>query len=195
MVFSLFRVVYTLRVSFLPQPTVVLSMVHHIRAEGNDFVSTKNTTSGNRGQMFGFIAGLEGLDIGQLLTNRVNRWQDIPQDHLKTSTGMTPKLFVAALLFQYSFIVCEDVIRAGFKLRRCDNELNDVVPNITNVSLASSDDMTNRIRLLNQTLIDMNLNLTGTRSSPKVRMSWLKISQHLRNILMTDRMDRESQSR
>jgi len=87
---------------------VILSIVH-IRAEGKNFVRT----GGSRERIFGFIAGFESRHIGQLLTDRVTRWQDVPQDYLKTSTGMTPRLFVAALLSQYGSIVYEDIIRAG----------------------------------------------------------------------------------
>jgi hypothetical protein len=116
--------------------------------------------------MFGFIAGFGSKYLGELLTDRVPRWQDIPQYHLKTSTGMTPRLFVAALLSQYGSIVYKDIIRATVKLTRCDNELNKTVPNLTNMTQESSDNnTTNRIRQLNQTLIGMSLKLTGSRST------------------------------
>jgi hypothetical protein len=162
MVFCLPRLVYTLRVPFSSKPTIILSIVHHIRAEGKNFVST----GGNKEHIFGFIAGFERKHLGQLLTDRVTRWQDIPQDHLKTSTGMTPRLFVAALLSQYGSIVYEDIIRAGRNLETYDSELNKVFPILTNMTQESSDDNTNdRIHRLSLNLIGMNLKLTGSRST------------------------------
>jgi len=76
-------------------------MVHHIRAEGEDFVSAsagKTKEGHNQEHMFGFIYGLDGKQMQTLLTGLVSRWQDIANDHSKPSTGITPRLFVAALI-------------------------------------------------------------------------------------------------
>lgn len=65
--------------------TVVLSIVLHIRAELDQFVSMPHTNSKNKEHMIGFVAGFTSSDIGSLLTDYFMRWQDIPGDHLGRS--------------------------------------------------------------------------------------------------------------
>src|SRR5271155_4584279 len=127
MVCGLHRPVYSLKVPFLSEPKVVLSMVYHTRAEETSFVPADNTTEGNQERMFGFITGFESQYLNQLLEDLVYRWQDISLDHTTTSAGITPRLFVAALLSQYGSVVCPSVIRAGDALKRCDQELRKAV--------------------------------------------------------------------
>jgi hypothetical protein len=67
---------------------MVFSMVHHIRAEGDEFVPTQHGKEDNKGHgekdnkehMFAFVEGLATHEIGQL-TNLIHRWQDVVKDH------------------------------------------------------------------------------------------------------------------
>jgi hypothetical protein len=162
------NIVYTLRVPFLARRTAVLSLVHHIRAEGNQFVPAKQGAGKdqpNQEHIFGFIAGFTSEDLGLLLTDLFTRWQDISRDHLKTTAGMTPRLFMAAVISQYGSIVAQEIIRSGRALVKCDRELQTALDNLNSVAPGSSGDVTVDIRRMNMTLINMNKNLTGTRST------------------------------
>jgi hypothetical protein len=74
-------IVYALRVPFIAAPKITFSMVYHVRAEGNEFIKTKNTDGDNREHMFAFVAGLTSQQIGFLLTDLIRRWQDVVDDH------------------------------------------------------------------------------------------------------------------
>lgn len=155
-----------MRVPFLAAKPVTLSLVHHIRAEGHTFVS-KKSDSNNQEHIFTFVAGFSSKDIGRLLTDLFTRWQDLPYDHLKSSTGMTPKLFMAAIISQYGHIVSQDIMAAGQKLVRCDESLRISVDRLKKTKLGSTEDdnVTEEIQKMNETLITMTRGLTGTRST------------------------------
>jgi hypothetical protein len=59
---------------------MALSMVHHIRAEGNEFVATQDGEKDNKEHMFAFVKGLATHEIGQL-ADLIHRWQDVVEDH------------------------------------------------------------------------------------------------------------------
>lgn len=155
---------YTLKVPFLSDLIVTFSMVHHIRAEGSDFARASHTKGGNQEHMLAFISGLESRHIKDLLTGLVYRWQDIAHDHLKTSVGMTPRLFVAALLSQYGSITSVRIRDAYIKLQNCDRKLKDEIPLLEVQDSESSPASTACIHDLSKRLVDMNIQLTGTRS-------------------------------
>jgi hypothetical protein len=135
-------------------------MVHHIKAEGMNFIPAKSTTRGNQEHMFAFIRGFKSKDIGKLLTDLVPRWQDIPGDHLKTSAGMTPRLFVATLLSYYGSTISPSIREVYKNLKVYDNVLKRAICNEVSVF-----EKTDHIRSLNMSLIAMNISLTGTRST------------------------------
>jgi hypothetical protein len=105
-------------------------MVHHIRAEGPNFAETINTQGGNEEHMLAFISGLKSEHIRDLLTGLVFRWQDIASHHLSTSAGMTPRLFVAALLSQYGSIISGRIRDVYGKLKGCDINLMNEIQNL-----------------------------------------------------------------
>jgi hypothetical protein len=144
-------------------------MVHHIRAEGEDFVSASADTTKedhNQEHMFGFIYGLNGTEVQTLLTGLVSRWQDIAGDHSKPSTGITPRLFVAALISQYGSIISGRIRNVYKNLRICDKHLQRAIQNLEKEKEPNpSSDQTSQIRSINQNLIDMNIELTGTKST------------------------------
>ena len=63
-------------------------MVHHIRAESNEFVATQDGKEDeeehgekdNKEHMFAFVEGLATHEIGQL-ADLIHRWQDVVKDH------------------------------------------------------------------------------------------------------------------
>jgi hypothetical protein len=67
---------------------MAFSMVHHIRAEKNEFVATQHDKEDNREHgekdnkehMFAFVEGLATPEIGQL-ADLIDRWQDVVKDH------------------------------------------------------------------------------------------------------------------
>lgn len=145
-------------------------MVHHIRAEGEDFdsASSADKTKGENNQehMFAFIYGLDGKQMQMLLTNLVSRWQDITDDHLKPTAGITPRLFVAALISQYGSIISEKIQKVYKDLKDCDNDLRKAIHNLEmDREPDPSSDQTEQIRAINQNLIGMNIELTGTKST------------------------------
>jgi hypothetical protein len=167
-------IVYTLKVPFLAQQTVALSLVHHVRAEGKDFVPPRPDST-NKEHIFGFIAGFTSLDLGRLLTELFRRWQDISADHfMKATAGMTPRLFMAAVISQYGRNVADEVIRSGRTLIQCDKALQTALQKLNSVTTGPSGDVTFDIARMNETLINMNINLTGTRST----MHYLADSAH-----------------
>ncbi|RDW63394.1 hypothetical protein BP6252_10939 [Coleophoma cylindrospora] len=161
-------ILYSLRVPCLSKQTVSFSMVYHIRAEGGNFASAtadKREERYNKEHMFGFLWGLDGVEIKELLTDLVSRWQDIADDHSKPSTGITPRLVVAALISQYGSVISETIQTVYSNLGVCDDNLNkainDLVKNEPGRSLKSA----GQIRDINENLIKMNIDLTGTRST------------------------------
>lgn len=148
-------------------------MVHHIRAEGDDFVRaerdvsvpTDKTTGDNREHMFAFIYGLDGLQIRNLLTGLVKRWQDIVGDHSDPSTGITPRLFVAALLSHYGSIISERIHNVYVNVKICDSDLQTAMETLKKELPEPCRDQTTQIRKINENLISMNRQLTGTRST------------------------------
>ncbi|KAN0106721.1 hypothetical protein V8E51_009597 [Hyaloscypha variabilis] len=160
---------YTLRVPFLSEPTVSFSMVHHIRAEEGNFVPASADTTNednNQEHMFGFISGLDGMQMQALLTSLVFRWQDIVNDHSSPSTGITPQLFVAALISQYGSIISGRLRKVYMDARICSYELQKLVHNLDKEEeLDPSLDQAHRIGSINQNLIDMTIRLTGTKST------------------------------
>jgi len=148
-------------------------MVHHIRAEGDVFVPAKRDISvptdkkagDNKEHMFAFIYGLDGSEIWKLLTGLVKRWQDIVGDHADPSTGITPRLFVAALLSHYGSIISKRIRDAYVNVNICDSDLQTAMDILEEELPEPCHDQTIQIRKINKSLIDMNVKLTGTRST------------------------------
>jgi hypothetical protein len=162
---DLHKLVYTMRVPFFSDQILTFSMVHHIRVEGRKFVPTNNATGNNVEHMFAFISGLESELIRKLLTDYIPRWQDISYDHLKTSAGVTPLLFVAGLLLQYGSVTSEKIRHAYKNLKKCDSLLIQEIDYLGKSNLQSSLVTKSPIRNLNHTLIDLNMQLTEIRST------------------------------
>ena len=164
-----FNTVYSLRVPCLSETkhsTVVLSLVYHTRVVGVDYVSLNDDhdPQGNKEHMFGFIAGFNRQEIGKLLRDRLIRWQDIAKDHVfKTSAALTPRLLIATVLAQFGETVTLDVIKAAETLQTCDENLEKAIENLTGKT--DDEKTTTTIQALNQKLISMNRDLTGTRST------------------------------
>jgi len=162
-------------------------MVHHVRAEGEEFVpasadkmkdhtqeqgeefvpaSADKTKAPNQEHMFAFIYGLNGEQIQTLLTGLVYRWQDIAHDHSKLSTGITPRLFVAALISQYGSVISKKIQNVYKNLRKCDKDLQKAIQNLEKEKEPNpASAQTTQIRGINQNLIGMNIELTGTKST------------------------------
>jgi hypothetical protein len=163
-----FNTVYSLRVPCLSETkhsTVVLSLVYHTRVLGNDYVSLNDNDSQqeNKEHMFGFIAGFNRQEIGKLLRDRLIRWQDIAKDHVfKTSAALTPRLLIATVLAQFGETITLDVIKAAQTLQTCDKDLEKAIENLSETDCPET---TQNIQDLNQKLISMNRDLTGTRST------------------------------
>lgn len=152
--------VYTIRVPILAQKHVVLSMVHHIRAEDCDFISREEADGNNQEHMLAFVSGFSSDDIGDIFNDLFPRWQDIEADHAGAdSAGITPKLFLATVISQYGSIVSRDIVLSKFQLDVYDKELNDAA-----TQPRTPEEMTESIKKMNRNLIDMHRNLTGTRS-------------------------------
>jgi hypothetical protein len=95
-------------------------------------------------------------------------------DLVKASAGMTPRLFMATVLSQYGWVVAQEVIKSGRTLVLCDQNIKAALEILKNTEPGSSDDVTTKIGEINETLIKMNINLTGTRST----MHYLAESAH-----------------
>jgi hypothetical protein len=137
-------------------------MVHHIRAEQDKWIQTTDTSGNNQEHMFAFITRMKGQHIGQLLIDLINRWQDVAKDHLTTSAGMTPRLFAAAVLSQYGSIIVPSILKAVETLKKCDNYLELAIEKLQNQTQESHEDITKHISSMNQKLISMNIQLSGT---------------------------------
>ena len=144
---------------------MAFSMVYHIRAERDKWIQTTDTDGKNQEHMFAFVTGMKSQYIGQLLTDLINRWQDIAKDHLATSAGMTPRLFVAAVLSQCGTIIAPSIIGAVDMLRECDMDLRSSIEKLGDKTQESREAVTDHISSLNQNLIQMNIQLSGTRST------------------------------
>ena len=157
-------------------------MVHHIRAKGDVFVRaerdvsvpTDEKTGDNLEHMFAFICGLKGLQIHNLLTGLVERWQDIIGDHSDPSTGITPRLFMAALLSHYGSIISDRIWKVYDNVKICDSDLQTAMEILKEVPEPYRD-QTTQIHKINENLISMNRELTGTRST----MHYLADSAHV----------------
>lgn len=122
--------------------------------------------------MFGFLYGLDGSQIQELLTGLVSRWADIIDDQNNPSTGITPRLFVAAVMSQYGAVVAAKIKDVYTELLVCDGVLQKAIlaPGQEQETALSTNqldltDANTQIQLINDKLIDLNRQLTGTRST------------------------------
>ena len=144
----------------------MLSLVYHTRVVKNEYVSLNddNNAQSNKEHMFGFIAGFNRKEIGKLLRDRLLRWQDIAEDHVfRTSAALTPRLLIATVLAQFGETITLDVTSAAKTLQTCDGDLETAINKLDGG--AECKDTTESIDVLNQKLIKMNRDLTGTRST------------------------------
>lgn len=151
---------------------VTFSMVYHIRAEGDKFVKEKGLAflSGrnpkNVDPKFRIIDDM----IKSLLTVRMRQWQDISEDHLPPDAGITPRLFVGALLSQYGTTVSANVEKTAELLLDFDATLSEAVAAIQNGEAEGESDehickATKEIQLANKSLVTMTQKLTGIKST------------------------------
>jgi hypothetical protein len=143
-------------------------MVHHIRAEEDKFISTKNTNTNNKEHMFALITGNTSGEVGQLLLDPMSRWQDITTDHLETSSGLTPRLLTAAVIEQHGYSVLQDIKESFNILKERDMKLTTAIAQFQNETKVSSKKATTAIQFLSKNLIKMiriNQDLASTRST------------------------------
>ena len=103
--------------------TVVVSIIHHIRVEGGNLVPVSGIQGENKEQILGFVAGFDSIDIGMLFTNLWFQWQTSVRDNLETRAGMTPKLFMAAIISQCRFVVGYSITGTSQSLKDIDLDL------------------------------------------------------------------------
>ena len=87
---------------------------------------------------------------------------------------MTPRLFMATVLSQYGWVVAQEVIKSGRTLIDCDDRLQIALAKLRDAKPGSSEDVTTEIGQMSESLINMNIKLTGTRST----MHYLAESAH-----------------
>ncbi|KAG4441127.1 hypothetical protein IFR05_003417 [Cadophora sp. M221] len=156
-----FLKLYTLRVPVLASP-LILSMVYHVRVDSTGFQGSNSAETGEKEQMFAFVAGLSSHDIEDLLTGVLNRWCDIRQDHTVDTVGITPKLFLATILSHYGTMTSRSIIQASFKLEDFDKTLERALEDQKTPKAISDSE---NLKKMNRALIDMTRVLTGTRST------------------------------
>lgn len=142
-------------------------MVHHIRVQGDSFVSARGGTGSNKEQIFGLIAGFEVFDLTEIITRSIPRLQDLSSDHLKGSAGLSPKLLLTIIISQYGFQISKDIVRACRSLDKYDTRLQSALQHLWTLPPTSFKEIqkdNKDIRELNDTLIQMNTDLTGARS-------------------------------
>ncbi|KAH9215965.1 hypothetical protein DL95DRAFT_499482, partial [Leptodontidium sp. 2 PMI_412] len=154
-----FLKLYTLRVPVLAKSPLNLSMVYHVRVDGAGFQGSKSAETGEKEQMFAFVAGLLSQDIEDLFTGVLSRWCDIRQDHTVDTVGITPKLFLATILSHYGTMTSRSIIQASFMLEDFDKTL-EIALKEQNTPKDSEN-----LKKMNRDLIEMTRVLTGTRST------------------------------
>jgi hypothetical protein len=145
------------------------------RQRRREEMKTKAPDHENIEHLFAFVVGFESEHVGNLFINLLNRWQDIATDHKyldykkTTSTGMNPRLLVAAILSQYGAIVVESIVEVNTNLKECDNILSQSTNRKSTKEGKSRKERieasTDSIEEMNQQLVKMNIDLTGTRST------------------------------
>jgi hypothetical protein len=145
------------------------------RQRRREEMKTKAFDHENKEHLFAFVVGFESEHVGNLFINLLNRWQDIATDHKSldykktTSTGMTPRLLAAAILSQYGAIVVESIVEVNTNLKECDNILSrSTNRNSTKEGESRKERIeasTDSIEKMSQKLVQMNIDLTGTRST------------------------------
>lgn len=77
------------------------------------------------------------------------------------SAGITSRLFIAAILSQYGSIVSRKIRETVEELKGCDQRLEST----KRISYDRYEEITNSIHFMNEKLISMTQNLSGTRST------------------------------
>lgn len=106
---------------------MAVSMVHHIRAESNEFVATQHGKEDeeehgekdNKEHMFAFVEGLATHEIGQL-ADLIHRWQDVVKDHCMENRSclcFTYESLLLSLLF--TRLKQHILLSSTQKIRRC----------------------------------------------------------------------------
>jgi hypothetical protein len=143
-------------------------MVHHIRAEEDKFISTKNTKTNNKEHMFALITGNTSKEVGQLLLDPMSRWQDITTDHLETSSGITPRLLIAGVISQHGALVSRHINKACDNLDKREEDLTTAIKQFPKETKVATKKATAAIQSLSKNLIKMieiNRDLASTRST------------------------------
>lgn len=137
---ALTQLVHTMQVPYLDSQSVILAMVHHIRVKDRTNIERLENEDE---KVFICMLGL-GLDgekpkalLGEILVayqenacledqfrNQSNDHSNDNENGKTNYKGVTPKLFVAAVLKQYGFEAAKEQIRNGFKrLKTIDDNL------------------------------------------------------------------------
>jgi hypothetical protein len=117
----------------------------------------------NREHMFAFISGVTSEHVGELF-DVLSRWLDVVEDHSDSSTSMTPRLLTAAVLEQYGSVVSQKITKSFKALVQCDIDLKHAIDESKAETPKSRIQVTKYIQDLNKKLVDMNIELTRTRS-------------------------------
>jgi hypothetical protein len=100
----------------------------------------------------------------------MRQWQDIAKDHLAPDAGITPRLFVGALLSQYGTTVSANVEKTAKLLLDFDTMLSGAVAAIQKGEAEGESDehiceVTKKIQSANERLVTMTQKLTGIKST------------------------------
>jgi hypothetical protein len=111
-------IVHTMQVPYLNKSNVILVLVHHVKVP----LAADGGYGDPVEHIFAFVLGLKACEIGQLFTSLRCYWETTILNPMEV--GLTPRLFVAAVLKLYGFREAQKSILTAFGvLENVDNEL------------------------------------------------------------------------
>ncbi|PMD67501.1 uncharacterized protein K444DRAFT_623657 [Hyaloscypha bicolor E] len=170
---------HTMQVPYLNTPNVRMALVHHV-----DIPQAVTGFGKPEEKIFAFVLGLKGIDIGmeKLLDALKLYWeatdeQRAAKEVAAEKVGLTPKLFIAAILKLYGFRAAKKSILVSAYDRLLSIDTNLVAAEkLLFLDVTSKKPLTEREQRgklaiqvktctkLNQTLMDINMSLPGVRS-------------------------------
>jgi hypothetical protein len=115
----LIRLVHTTHVPYLDGKNFILNLVHHISSSRQNLVAQNPNLVGSKDEkIFAFVLGLGVLETNEFLLRIFDHFQEETDEAGESSdgrAGISPKLFISAILKLYGFNNTKNSIKSALE--------------------------------------------------------------------------------
>jgi len=160
-----------MKVPYLDEKNFILTFVHHVSISRQNLVAQNPGLVGSKDEkIFAFVLGLGVLEMEEFLLRIFDHFQEETDEAGESSdgsAGISPKLFISAILKLYGFNNTKTPIKSALEsLSAIDDNLKDAEDKLSKRT-SSRDKLEARIEKCNsleKELRELNQTLTGVRS-------------------------------